>query len=197
MAGLQCEQCGLDFPVDDFPDLGSGLGLICKHCMMGIDSDQAQKRLAAKTKAMADEMLDVKGVSELMPKVKTVLGAIYKNFGGPRGFAERVHWMIEGLCARDKVPASAPQLMIQLMKLHLSIEQTEDQNDARTMTEQQIRSEQQIALMQIAMEAAGDPAKRSMLFELLKGQGIAAYEMTDDEQHKKMIDETLERDVDP
>jgi hypothetical protein len=193
MAGIQCEQCGLGFPIDDFPDLG--LGLICKHCMLGMDSEKAQKKLELKTRAMADQMLDVKDVSELMPKVKTILGSIYKNFGGPRGFAEKVHWMIEELCARDKVPASAPQLMLQLMKLHLAIEQTEDQNDARSMTEQQIKNEQQIALMQIAMDAAGDPSKQAILFKMLEAQGIKASVMAPDEQHKKLIDEALEREV--
>jgi hypothetical protein len=192
MAGLQCEECGLDFPIDHFPDIA--LGMICENCLLGIDSEQAAKKLEAKTKAMANKLLDVKDVNELLPKVRTVLGSIYKNFGGPRGFADRVHWMIEELCNRSPVPSSAAQLMIQLMKLHLSLEQTEDQSDARKMTDEQIKNEQQLALLQIAMDAAGDPSKQSILFKMLEAQGIVAYQMTPEEQQKRLVSEVLEKE---
>jgi hypothetical protein len=195
MAGIQCEQCGLDFPIDNFPDLA--VGLICEHCILGIDSEQAAKKLELKTKAMADKMLDVKDISELMPKLKTVLGSVYNNFGGPRGFADKVHWMIEQLCLRKPVPASAAQLMIQLMKLHLSLEQTEDHNDARKMSDEQIKNAQQLALMQIAMDAAGDPSKQTLLFKMLEAQGIAAYQMTPEQQQKRLIAEALDREPQP
>ena len=192
MPGMQCEQCGLDFPIDSFPDLS--VGLICEHCILGMDSEQAQKKLVLKTKAMADKILDVKDISELMPKLKTVMGSLYNNFGGPRGFSDLAHWMIMELCSRKPVPASAAQLMLQIMKLHLSIEQTEDQNDARKMSDEQIKNAQEIALMQMAMDAAGDPSKQTILFKMLEAQGIAAYQMTPEQRQKRLIAEALDRE---
>lgn len=188
MSGIQCEHCGVSFPIDYFPDIS--IGMICESCMLGMDSSATARKLEAKVQSMAGKMLDVKDVSELLPKVKTILGSVYKDFGGPRGFAARIHWMIEELCARNPVPASAPQLMIQLMKLHLSIEQTEDHNDAKRMTDEQVKNEQQIALLQIAMDAANDPTKQSLLFQMLKAQGIDARQMSTTEREQSLIDET-------
>ena len=196
MADLQCEQCGAAHPVNHFPDI-SGIGLTCEFCLAGEDAKKAKDKLIAVTKQMSGELLDVKDVNELLPKVKTVMSEIYANFGGPRGFASRAHWMIEELCKRKPMPAAAAQLMINLIRLHLSMEQTEQENNARDMTDEQIRTEQQLALMRITMEAAADPGKKGILFELLRRQGIMATEMTPEQQSAALVDQIKALDSKP
>ena len=52
---------------------------------------------------------------------------------------------------------------------------------------EQLRREQELALTQLAMEAAGDPRKREVLFTLLSRQGFVIAEADPAERREKLV----------
>lgn len=175
----------LEFPIGSFPDLDRGL--VCEYCLAGEDSAKAQQRLIAETKKMADAVLDVQGIDDLMPKIKTVMAEVYAQYGGPRGFASKIVWVIDQLCSRRPVPASAGQLLVNLMKLHQSIEASDESTKLADMSMEQLRREQELALTQLAMEAAGDPRKREVLFTLLSRQGFVIEQADPADRRENLV----------
>ena len=190
MAKLQCERCFLEFPVTSFPDFDSGL--VCESCRAGEDAANAHAKLIEKTKSMADQLLEIDDIGSALPKIRDTLGAIYQKFGGPNAFAGKVVWMIDELCKRRPIPASAAQMMINLMKLHFTVEQGENQIRAQDLTDEQIRREQEIALAQLAMEALGDPAKRKVLQDMFGRQGIALIDLPPEEHREIVVQQVKE-----
>ena len=188
---MNCDICNVDFPAEFFPDLELG---ICESCMRGIEADKAQKVLIAKTKDMANQLADVVGDTNALPKVSATMAAIYSEFGGPKKFASKVHWMIEQLCTRRPFPAQAAQLMINLMKLHQTIEQSDNALNAAMLTDDQIRREQQLMLMQLVVEASADPSKKKMLTDLLRRNGMDIVEISPEKVPDSVID-TVRKDL--
>ena len=186
MSTMDCEKCGQSLPISQFQDLH--LGAYCRACVMGRDlavREQAkvQEALKLKAKEIAGSLIDSKGEG-LAPeagKVRAVLAEIYANFGGPTGYAAHLHHVIMELSRRKPMPASVGHLMINLMKLHHNIEQTEELVTARDMTDEQLRQEQQMAMMKIVLDAAVDPQKRQMLELMLSKQGLT---IADADPHK-------------
>lgn len=185
MATLQCEGCQLEFPIDKFPDLGRGL--VCEHCLAGEDQKAAQRKLMAKTQEMANRVLDAQGIDDILPKVRTVLAEVYSQFGGPRAFASKVVWMIEELSRRKPIPPSAAQLMINLMKLHHVVDESDQEASLKNMSIEQLRREQEVAMMQLAVEAAGDPRKRDALFKMLERYGFNVSESNPEERYGELV----------
>ena len=169
---LTCEWCRLEFPIDQFPNLREGT--ICSSCMQGRDPQQVQEALMQQAKHVSGQLLALNPgeLGENFGKVKGVLSDIYGKFGGTSGFAEHLYWVISQLSARDPVPPSVGHLMLGLMKLHHTVEQTEAQVTATEMSDEQLRRETELATVKMFIESAGDPSKRKMLDQVLGKHGL-------------------------
>jgi hypothetical protein len=180
MALQTCESCGNQWPIDKFPAIDDGD--VCEYCLTGADIAKVKKRLEAQTKDIADQLVNATGSVAAMPKVKDLIAEIYKLYGGPTGFAAKFVWIVDQLCERKQVPASAAALMAQIIKLHLNVEANDSESDIRRLTDEQIRREQDLAFMQMLLEASGDPTKMSTINQSMKRLGLKIEETSSDEQ---------------
>lgn len=185
MSMIECSRCQMVWPAEKFPDVGDST--VCEHCLAGEDAEKAKQKLIAKTRALATKMMDVQEQEKLLPPLNTIVSQVYEEFGGPRAFAQRFHWMINELCERSVIPASAPALMLQFLKLHQAVETQNGQDDMRKLTDEQIRREQSMAMMQMVLDAANDPSKRAMLEEMLKGHGLSITKVDPEEEAKELV----------
>ena len=194
MATEYCDHCHNEYPIDRFPNLQ--LGRICSGCMTGIDIAKAEKALGQRAEQLSKSLTELspQALSKDVDRVRTILGSIYSEFGGTTGFATQLHWVIMELCKRSKVPASAGQLMVNVLKLHHSVEQAEEVVDARMMTDEQLRREQEVAIMKMTMEAMDDPAKLNNLSKLLEKQGLKLTQMDASERVARIASEIEEQD---
>lgn len=195
MAILLCEHCLKEKPVESFANYQESV--ICRSCMTGINTEKAEKALGQRAIAISKQLSDLtpgEAATEL-GRVKSILSDVYGEFGGTSGYASQLHWVIMQLCGREEVPASAGHLMINLLKLHHSIEQAEEVVDARKMTDEQLRRETDVAVMQLTLEAMSDPAKLEALSKLLLPHGMKLVEATPGE----MIDAVaaMSEELDP
>lgn len=173
MTTFACETCLRDFPISEFPNLT--VGTICASCLAGKDSAKAEKRLENRALAMAKRLSDVdpKALNLAQTaRVRDVVADVYRNFGGPTGFADHLSWVILKLSAEQPLKPSVGHLMLGFMKLHHSVEQSQDDVDAREMTDEQLKREQQIEMTRLILEAMNDPDKRESLEDLLMRQGV-------------------------
>jgi uncharacterized protein (DUF2344 family) len=72
--------------------------------------------------------------------------------------------------------------MAQIIKLHLNVEANDSESDIRRLTDEQIRREQDLAFMQMLLEASGDPTKMSTINQSMKRLGLKIEETSTDEQ---------------
>ena len=177
MSYIQCERCREEKPPERFPDMSQGA--ICQTCMSGVPTSHLDKELQLRAKAIAGQLVDVSAddLGAELPKVKSIISDIYSQFGGPSGYAMHLHFIITELSKRRPLPTSVGQLMVNLMKLHHSIEQTDADVHASELTDEQLKREHELALVRIALDASADPDKRNMLNAILGKQGLKIAEM--------------------
>lgn len=170
MTTLICERCKIEWGVDHFPEVCDAL--ICEYCLAGEDANKARVKLAAKAKDIANKLLDATEVESQSPLTDTVCAEIYREFGGARGYAVYFKSVVDELMSRQQVPASAGSLLLNFLKIHLNVEAKKDQNILRDMTDEQIRREQDLAMMQLIMESANDSDKMELLKKAMGRQGM-------------------------
>jgi hypothetical protein len=191
---MKCSRCEKDYPISFFPSL-TKIGIVCEACLNPMSTaGEAREVMLAQVKEMTDQVLDLQfsDESSALPKLKVAVTEIYKEFGGPRQFAAKFRWMIDQLSARRPFPASAAQLMINFLKLHHSVEQTDESINARQMTDEQIKREQQLAVIEMVMDAAGDPVKLKALESIFRDAGMKIVEIEPEERLKDITDRMLE-----
>lgn len=188
MTLMRCDQCLVDKPMEQFPNLS--LGLVCNACLSGEKAARAETALKAKAQQIAGQLIASKpeDLAANIGGVKSILSDLYREFGGTSGYAAHLHYIIMELSARRPMPAAVGQLMVNLMKLHHTVEQTEESINAREMTDDQLRREHDLAMMRIAMEAIGDPEKRKALEAMLRREGLVLSEASG----TKLIDDMVE-----
>jgi hypothetical protein len=164
--------CGVEYPVSRFPNLS--LGIVCEACINGQVATGVDEALVKKTTAMAKQIMSVDSSEVLaaMPKLKGILAGVYREFGGPEGFAQHFFWVLKELSNRRPLPATVGSLMLGFMKLHHSLENAEENVAARDMTDEQIRREMELEMMRLIMDSSGDPEKRKMLERVLGANGL-------------------------
>ena len=194
MSLMVCSTCKNSFPEDKFPDLGGDA--VCEFCMTGESIKEAKEKLIAKTDAIAKKMLDVTGVEGTVPKLNSVVSAIYKEFGGPVGFAQSFKWMMDEFMGRKVIPVQAANVMLQFMKIHFQLETKDEDFDLKKMTDEQIRREQDLAMMQLVLEASENPLRRDALSAMLEKQGYRMEKMDDKELTQSVL-RRVEEEVDP
>ena len=181
MAVLRCDECLEDYPVSRFPNLQAGQ--VCLGCMTGKSMKKVDEALAVKSKAMAKQLADVDplALAPDTPKVKNILSSVYSEFGGPSGYASFLHSIVIKLAERDPVPSSLGAILVNIMKLQHSVEQTDTIVDAKRLTDEQLEREHDLQMMQLAMDAAGDPKKLKALRMMLQRQGLTISQAEPDE----------------
>lgn len=169
---LNCEMCGVDYPSSRFPDLT--LGIVCQGCLTGRNPSQMEHAIAEKTKAIANQLMSIDSPELLSgtPEINGILAGVYREFGGPEGFAQHFYWIIQELSRRKPIPAAVGALMISFMKLHHSVEKAQANVTARDMTDEQLRREMELEMMRLVMDSSGDPEKRKMLDKVLGANGL-------------------------
>lgn len=172
MALLRCDQCLNEKPIEEFPNISAGT--ICQQCMYGDKAAKTELALKAKAKQIAGQLASSSPEDMVgnIGSVRSIISDVYAEFGGTSGFASYLYYVITELSARKPMPAAVGQLLLNLMKLHHAIEQTEESINAREMTDEQLKREHEIAMMRIAMEAIGDPDKRKALDLMLQKAGL-------------------------
>jgi hypothetical protein len=170
MTTLICERCGIEWGVDHFPEITNSL--ICEYCLAGEDANKARVKLVAKAKDIANKLLDATEAESQSPLTDTVCAEIYREFGGARGYAVYFKSVIDELMSRHQVPASAGTLLLNFLKIHLNVEAKKDESLLRDMTDEQIRREQDLAMMQLIMESANDKDKMELLKKAMSRQGM-------------------------
>lgn len=170
MSILTCELCRNDYPIARFPKLD--VGVICDGCMTGQSMTNVDRAMKAKAISMAKEVAVIRGVQAELPKLKSVLSSVYDQFGGPGGYAQYFYWVIMELSKKRPLSPQVAQLMLGFMKLHHSLEQTEETTAAREMTDEQLRRETELATIRLLVDSAGDPEKRAMLESVLGKHGL-------------------------
>lgn len=192
MSLMVCSTCKNSFPADKFPELGGEP--VCEFCMTGESLAAAKEKLIAKTDQIAKGILDATGVDGTIPKLNGVVSAIYKEFGGPVGFAQSFKWMMDEFMDRRQIPVQAANIMLQFMKIHFQLETKDQDLDLKKMTDDQIRREQDLAMMQLVLEAAENPMRRDALSAMLEKQGYRMEKMDDKELTEsvlKRVDEEI------
>jgi hypothetical protein len=195
MALLRCDRCLEDKPIESFPDIG--VSTICQVCISGEKAAKTEIALKEKAKQVAGALASMKPdqLNGSIGSVKSILSDLYGEFGGTSGYASYLHWVIVELSNRKPMPAAVGSLMVNLLKLHHTIEQTEESINAREMTEEQLRREQNLAMMRIAMEAMGDPEKRKALEEMLGKQGLVISEASPSDLIRKTAEAINQEDA--
>ena len=180
MPNLRCEQCLISYPESHFGNRSKGI--VCTTCKSGIKTRIAEVALADKAKEVAGKLADMSDVGvDPLGKLRDVMASVYDNFGGTSGYARFLHSVIMELASRKPMPASVGQLLLNLMKIHHAIEQTEEVISAREMTDEQLKRETELATVRLLVDSAADPAKKAMLKTLLGKHGYA-LEKSDPEE---------------
>lgn len=173
MSNLLCEMCLIDKPPSSFPNLKAMQ--VCGPCMMGQRVAKTELAMAAKAKEIAGQFADISthDITAETGRVRQIIADVYANFGGPSGFANHIYKVIMELSNRRPMPSSVGNLLLVLLKLHHTVEQTEETITARNLTDDQLRREQEVEMMKLAFEAINDPSKRDLLTNVLAKQGFA------------------------
>jgi hypothetical protein len=172
MEMLRCEKCLESHPAAHFTNRDAGL--ICTCCKVGIKTELSEAALTVKAKELATKFAEFSpdDVNSL-GRLRDVMANIYGNFGGTTGFANFLHGVIVDLSNRTPVPSSVGLLMISLMKLHHTIELSEELVHARELTDDQLKRETELATIRLVVDAASDPSKKDMLNTILGKHGYA------------------------
>lgn len=173
---LQCELCLEEKPVAEFSRFENGL--ICKSCMTGRNTKKLDSALKEKAKHIAGQLAEMSpgDLGGGVGKVRTILSDVYAQFGGTTAYAAHLHYVIMKLTEQNPMPASVGHIMLNIMKLHHTVEQTEETITAREMSDEQLKREHQLTMMRIATEAMDDPEKRKVLELMLSKKGLAITE---------------------
>lgn len=171
MTILMCEACGKSWPEEHFPEIGDRS--LCEFCLGAGDAKKAMQKIEDKTKELTDKLLDAtSGETFSMPKVRDVVSAIYRELGGPVGFAQKFAFVITDLMSRDKVPSTAGSLMMAFAKIHLNVEAKDESADISKMTDEQIRREQELMFMQLLLDASRNPDSMKLVTDALANSGM-------------------------
>jgi hypothetical protein len=166
MASLRCEACLNEYPIETYPDLIKGV--VCKTCLDGTKMEKTQRILKEKAQSMANALagMDEQQVSGQLGSVSQILAEVYTNFGGPSGFASQLHQVLVELCNRKPMPTAVGHILINIMKLHHTVERSSQELSIKEMTLDQLKREQDMATLQLIAESMSDPVKMRQL-ELL------------------------------
>jgi hypothetical protein len=77
--------------------------------------------------------------------------------------------------------------MLQFLKLHFTLETKDEDLDLKKMTDEQIRREQDLAMMQLVLEASENPMRRDALSAMLEKQGYRMEKMDDKELTQSVL----------
>jgi hypothetical protein len=170
--------CARELPLSFFPKLD--VGVVCTACMTGRQTTKAEEAIKKKAQTVAREMvaLSYDELGDGLPKVKSLLGNVYKEFGGPVGYAQHFYWTIMELSKRKPMPAAVGQLMLAFMKLHQNVELAESAVAARELTDEQLKRETELATMKLFVESSADPDKMKVISAILAKHGYRVEEAT-------------------
>lgn len=179
MTLLTCDVCGKNLPIAFFPN--PDFGNVCDSCLNSKKEDKTREAIKKKTELVARQAasLTQADIGDTVPRLKTMLSSVYREFGGPDGFSQHFFWIISELSRRKPVPASVGSLMLGFMKLHHSLEQTEETIVAREMSDDQLRRETELATVRMIVEAAANPEKKKMLESILGRHGLKLEEASE------------------
>ena len=169
---ITCERCHEDLPLSEFRELNHGA--ICNACMSSQNAKVAQAAIAEQAKSVAAELaaMNPDEIGHETAKVRTVLSEVYRHFGGVSGFSQHLYYVAMELSKRRPMPAAAGQLLLQLLKIHHNVEQSESEISAREMTDEQLRRQQNIEVTKMMIDSLADPKRRRALESVLKREGF-------------------------
>lgn len=198
---IQCESCFKEKPIEEFPDLSTGT--VCSQCAFGdpvtssVRQSAAESALNEKARQMSRQIAELSGL-ELTGnngKVRDILSQVYSNFGGAAGFASHLHSIIMLLSQRRPIPASVGHIMVNLMKLHAHIEQTEASIEASQLTDEQLKRAAETEVLKLVLDAANDPQKRVTLKSILSRHGMKLLDEKPEEVFKRATDDEIQRKI--
>lgn len=166
---ILCVQCNREWPQDYYdPKAPRMIRLLCKLCR----KKEMDRLRAEHEEAEAPETLTKLVRSAKEPSIHDVLVEIHDVFGGARGFAEKLHTVLENQLSRPKIPYQAALIMTNLLRLQLHDEQNREQKRVNDMTDEQIREERELAKQRMLMDMLGDPVKFEQARRILAMRGI-------------------------
>lgn len=170
---ILCVKCNRMLPQDFFdPKAPRSIRLYCRTCQkQTMDALHAER-----AESVAAESLTKMVRSAKEPTIHEVLVEIHDVFGGARGFAEKLHKVLENQLDRPKIPYQAALIMTNLLRLQLHDEQNREQKRVNDMTDEQIREERELARQRMLMEMLGDPVKFEQARRILASRGVEIVE---------------------
>lgn len=186
---LTCKFCYRQLPEEDFVD-GN---VRCKFCVAAIHHDQATESLEAKAQEVLARVLDAgEAISPIMPAVQETVTEIYNQFGGPRGFAQKVTSYLNKQLSLPKPPGHCGTLLLGLLKVQLQVEAQRETVRVNDMTDEQIKREQALEMAKMFMANVQDPVKRKNLEETLNTQGLTLQNLSPETIVEHAANSTLE-----
>ena len=178
---MKCEMCQRSLPSDQFARVVGTV--ICKDCMVGRYGNNTEDALMERAKHVAGQLVSLSpnDIGDNYGKVRSVLADIYAKFGGTTGFAEHMYWVIDKMSQRDPIPASLGPLMLNLLKLHHTVEQTEASISATELSDEQLRRETELATVRMVVDSANDPVKKKLLQQVFSKHGLVLKDASADE----------------
>lgn len=168
---------------------------VCDVCMRGRDMKATKAAIAVKTKAVAAELADVDTDSAVgLAKLRETVAGVYKEFGGPSNYASHFHFLIMELSKRRPLPTGVGQLMLNFLRLHHAVEQTEEAISAREMTDEQLKRETELATLRMVVAAAANPDQRKVLEGVFLRHGLEIREADPDRLMHKVAEHLEDSD---
>jgi len=168
---VPCPKCRKTLPPLSFD--GPQGQVPCKYCEEGFRNaaavDQATERFKDKVANVLDELgTPVSSV----PDLEVMLGDLFQAAGGPRRFARQLWEALDKNLSLPRPSMSAVNAQINILRLKLHVEEKKQRQEAAEMTDEQIRHEQKIMLLQLLVDAGTDENRRRQLEATLKLGGM-------------------------
>lgn len=168
---IPCLKCRRSLPPLSFD--GPAGAVPCKYCEEAYRSSAAIDREAERFKDKVANVLDEIGSpASSVPDLEVMLGDLFQAAGGPRRFSRQLWEALDKNLSLPKPPMSAVNAQINILRLKLHVEEKKQRKEAAEMTDEQIRREQELMLLQLIVDAGNDESRRRQLEATLKLGGM-------------------------
>lgn len=171
---VECMCCHAWLPFDRFENLTDPFCYECRHKHAESELQELKARMCQK---FTDGLEDAASGRMPLEHIRDVMAELFYDFGGMRVFVKC--WSDQLKAAFEKNPGSATNLRAAgaIAKLVMDCNKLQHQENLMDLTDEQLRFEKDMALLEMLNTAAVDPRRKRLLVELMRVNGIQLSEI--------------------
>ena len=166
---LQCRHCKELRPFDQFK---SGTDPLCEDCRSEANELELKEIKDKNVEKFSRTLTEAtRGKEVRLDSLRSICGEMLHLWGGYKGFAQSWHSNIVHAIEKNPGGKNVLDAHSSFAKLLFSLQKQEHVEHITDLTDQQLRSAKELAMMHALLEMGADPGHRQMMIGLLNSEG--------------------------